>query len=295
MTTQPLSLPSLHKDELSRHRKRNAWLLMSPLMPAFLLVLITFVIPIGWLFGLSFLDADGHFTFENYTRLAQPIYILAFTQTFKISIIVTVCCVLLGYPYAWLMLNGPKRFSQLCMALLMISLWTSLLVRTYAWLVLLQRRGVVNDVLIWLGVTDSPLPLVFNITGTVIGMTHIMLPFMVLPLYAAMKSINPIYLQAAATFGASPARAFKDVFLPLSLPGLAAGATLVFVLCLGFYVTPSLLGGGRIQVLSMRIEGDVSMYSNWGAASALGVVLLLSTMVLLYGVKKIAVIGRGGQ
>lgn len=295
MTSLKLDKPALYSEELHRASRRKSLLLMSPLVPAFLLVLVTFVVPLGWLFGLSFFDGEGKFTVENYTRLVQPIYVLAFVQTFKISIIVTVVCVLLGYPYAWLMLNGPKRFSQLCMALLMISLWTSLLVRTYAWLVLLQRRGVVNDVLIWLGLTDTPLSLVFNVTGTVIGMTHIMLPFMVLPLFAAMKSINPIYLQAAATFGASPARAFRDVFLPLSLPGLAAGATLVFVLCLGFYVTPSLLGGGRVQVLSMRIEGDVSMYSNWGAASALGVVLLVSTFALLLLVKKVVGIGRGGQ
>jgi putative spermidine/putrescine transport system permease protein/spermidine/putrescine transport system permease protein len=169
-----------------------------------------------------------------------------------------------------------------------VSLWTSLLVRTYAWLVILQRRGLVNEMLAGLGLIDTPLALVHNLTGTVIGMTHIMLPYMILPLYAAMKSINPIYQQAAATFGASPARAFRDVFLPLSLPGLTAGATLVFVLSLGFYVTPALLGGGKVQMLSMRIESDVSMYANWGAASSLGVILLLATLALMYLVKKVA-------
>ncbi len=181
------------------------------------------------------------------------------------------------------------------MGLLLVSLWTSLLVRTYAWLIILQRRGIANDLLMSLGLTDAPLALVHNLTGTVIGMVHIMLPFMILPLYAAMKSIDPIYNQAAAAFGASPSRAFRDVFLPLSLPGLAAGATLVFVITLGFYVTPALLGGGKVQMISMRIESDVSMYANWGAASSLGVVLLLTTLLMLFIVKKGAGLGRRSE
>jgi len=237
---------------------------------------------------MSFLDAEGNLSFENYTRLVQPIYVLAFTQTFKISLLVTAACVFIGYPYAYFMVHGPRKLAGLAMAILLISLWTSLLVRTYAWLVLLQRRGLVNDLLMSFGFVDSPLTLVHNEVGTMIGMVHIMLPFIILPLYAAMKSINPIYVQAAAAFGASPLRAFFGVFLPLSLPGLAAGATLVFVLCLGFYVTPSLLGGGRVQVLSMRIESDVSLSANWGVASSLGVVLLVTTLVLLFTVKRIA-------
>ena len=240
-------------------------------------------------------DANGQLTTENYTRLLEPIYILTFVQTFKISVIVTLVCVAVGYPYAYFMIKGPRWLSNLAMALLLVSLWTSLLVRTYAWLIILQRRGIANDLLMSLGITDAPLALVHNLTGTVIGMVHIMLPFMILPLFAAMKSIDPIYNQAAATFGASPARAFRDVFLPLSLPGLAAGATLVFVITLGFYVTPALLGGGKVQMISMRIESDVSMYANWGAASSLGVVLLVTTLLILFIVKKSAGLGRRSE
>jgi ABC-type spermidine/putrescine transport system permease subunit I len=282
----PAATPN--REQLLRAKRRHGWWLLSPGLPALLLVLVTFVLPIGWLFGLSLFDAEGHWTTENYTRLLEPIYTLAFSQTFSVSFIVTAICVVIGYPYAYCMVHGPKMLSSLAMALLLVSLWTSLLVRTYAWLVILQRRGLVNQMLIGVGLIDTPLYLVHNLTGTVIGMTHIMLPYMILPLYAAMKSINPIYQQAAATFGASPSRAFRDVFLPLSLPGLTAGATLVFVLSLGFYVTPALLGGGKVQMLSMRIESDVSMYANWGAASSLGVVLLLATLVLMYLVKKVA-------
>ncbi|MGE6320918.1 ABC transporter permease [Pseudomonas oryzihabitans] len=281
-----------HQGALRRAARRHGWLLMSPMVPALLLILVTFVLPIGWLFGLSLFDADGHLTLDNYSRLLQPIYLLAFSQTFKISLIVTLVCVLIGYPFAYFMVHGNKVFAGIAMGLLLISLWTSLLVRTYAWLVLLQRRGLVNDLLLNLGIIDTPLTLVHNLTGTIIGMTHIMLPYIVLPLYASMKSIDPIYTQAAATFGASPSRAFRDVFLPLSLPGLAAGATLVFVLSLGFYVTPALLGGGKVQMLSMRIESDVSMYANWGAASSLGVVLLVATLLILLAVKKLSDLAR---
>ncbi|MDR6676146.1 ABC transporter permease [Pseudomonas oryzihabitans] len=285
----------VHQSALRRAARRHGWLLMSPLVPALLLILVTFVVPIGWLFGLSLFDAEGHLTLDNYSRLLQPLYVLAFTQTFKISLMVTLACILIGYPFAYVMVHGNKLFASLAMGLLLVSLWTSLLVRTYAWLVLLQRRGVINDALLSLGLIDTPLTLVHNLAGTIIAMTHIMLPYLVLPLYASMKSIDPLYLQAAATFGASPARAFRDVFLPLSLPGLAAGATLVFVLSLGFYVTPALLGGGKVQMLSMRIASDVSLYSNWGAASSLGVVLLVATLLILFTVKKLANLGRWGN
>ncbi len=168
------------------------------------------------------------------------------------------------------------------MLAVLLPFWTSLLVRTYAWLVILQRKGLINTWLQDWGLIDAPMKLVHNQTGTVIGMTHIMLPFMVLPLYAAMKSIPGDLMRAASNCGASPTKAFWQVFFPLSLPGLAAGFTLVFVLCLGFYVTPVLLGGGRVQMWAMRIETNVAVYFNWGAASSLGVALLLVTLVILY-------------
>jgi ABC-type spermidine/putrescine transport system permease subunit I len=156
------------------------------------------------------------------------------------------------------------------------------LVRTYAWLVILQRRGLINEWLQGLGLISEPLPLVHNMLGTVIGMVHVMLPFLILPLYASMKAIDPVLLRAAANCGASPATAFRQVFLPLSLPGLAAGVGLVFVLCLGFFVTPSLLGGGKVAMWAMQIADNISLYANWGAASALGVALLVVTAAILW-------------
>jgi ABC-type spermidine/putrescine transport system permease subunit I len=136
-------------------------------------------------------------------------------------------------------------------------------------------------------VISTPLPLVHNMLGTVIGMVHVMLPFLILPLYASMRSIDPVYMRAAANCGATPSQAFRQVFLPMSLPGLAAGVALVFVLCLGFFVTPALLGGGRVAMWAMQIANNISVYGNWGAASALGVVLLVVTAIILYAFKRL--------
>ena len=144
-----------------------------------------------------------------------------------------------------------------------------------------QRRGIVNTLLVDSGLVHQPLPLVNNLTGTVIGMVHVMIPFLVLPLYASMRSIDGTYVRAAANLGASPVKAFWQVYLPLSLPGLIAGLVLTFILCLGFYITPAILGGGRVQLIAQRIETSVHLYPTWGPASALGVVLLLLTFVIL--------------
>jgi putative spermidine/putrescine transport system permease protein/spermidine/putrescine transport system permease protein len=163
----------------------------------------------------------------------------------------------------------------------LLPLWTSLLVRTYAWLVLLQRRGLINTWGIELGLWDEPLALVHNLTGTLVGMVHVMLPFLVLPLYSAMRAIDRNYLRAAANLGASPLRSFWLVFFPLAMPGLVTGILIVFVLCLGFYVTPAVLGGGKVIMVSSRIANDIELFFNWGAASALGVVLLVMTALLV--------------
>jgi putative spermidine/putrescine transport system permease protein/spermidine/putrescine transport system permease protein len=168
------------------------------------------------------------------------------------------------------------------MIFVLIPFWTSLLVRTYAWLVLLQRRGLINETLQDWGLIDAPLRLVHNYTGTVIGMLHIMLPFMILPLYAALRAVDANYMRAASNLGASPVRAFWTVFFPLSLPGVIAGSLLVFILSLGFYVTPALLGGGRVMMVSMKIQQNAGLYFDWGAASALGVVLLAITFVIFW-------------
>lgn len=251
--------------------------------PAILLVLVILVIPVGWLFWLSFIGADGQFSLENYERMIQrKSYGRIFLATFQISVLTTGFCVLIGYPLAYFISQLPARAANLCLIAVLLPFWTSLLVRTYAWLVLLQKRGLVNDWAIALGLWDEPIKIVHNMTGTLIGMTHIMLPFVILPVYGAMKAIDRDCVKAAANLGAAPARAFWSVFFPLSAPGLFAGALMAFVLCLGFFVTPAVLGGGKVIMVSMKIVSNIELFVNWGAASALGVVLLLATMAILW-------------
>jgi len=251
-------------------------------LPALALVTVTMVIPVAWLFWLSFLGDDGALSLEHYRRLIeQASYGRIFRATFEISAIVTAICILLGYPLAYVLSQLPRRVANLCMIGVLMPFWTSILVRTYAWLVLLQRQGLINSLGIRLGLWDEPLALVHNLTGTLIGMVHIMLPFLVLPLYGSMRAIDRDYLKAAANLGAGPTRAFWLVFFPLSLPGLSAGALIVFILCLGFYVTPALLGGGTVIMVANRIASDIEIFFNWGAASALGVVLLVLAAAIL--------------
>ncbi|MGC1429552.1 MAG: ABC transporter permease [Albidovulum sp.] len=251
--------------------------------PALLLVLVILVIPVGWLFYLSFIGAEGQFSLENYERmLSRKSYSRIFITTFQVSLLTTGLCILICYPLAYFMAQLPSRLANLCMITVLLPFWTSLLVRTYAWLVLLQKQGLVNDWAISLGFWEEPVKMVHNMTGTLIGMVHIMLPFLILPVYNAMKAIDRDYIKAASNLGASPQKAFWTVFFPLSTPGLFAGALMVFVLCLGFFVTPAVLGGGKVIMVSMKIVSNIELFVNWGAASALGVVLLVVTVAILW-------------
>ena len=177
----------------------------------------------------------------------------------------------------------------------LIPFWTSLLVRTYAWLVLLQKKGLLNNIAIDMGLISEPIKFVHNTTGTLIGMVHIMLPFLILPLYANMRAIDRDCMKAASSLGATPSRAFWTVFLPLSLPGLLAGLLIVFVLCLGFYVTPAILGGGKVIMAAMKISSNIELYFSWGAASALGVVLLVVTGIILFIASKLVSLDQLGS
>jgi putative spermidine/putrescine transport system permease protein/spermidine/putrescine transport system permease protein len=272
--------------------RRERLLLAGLTAPTFLILAALLFIPVGWLFWLSVLGQNGY-TLENYTRMVvEPAYAAVFRVTFELSFLVTVLAVLLGYPLSYMIAKLPPRAASVCLTLVLVPFWTALLVRTYAWLVLLQRHGVVNSLLMRWGLIDQPLQLVYNFTGTVIGMLHIMIPFMVRPLYANMRAIDRDYARAAASLGASPTAAFWRVYLPLSMPGLTAGTVMVFVICLGFYVTPQFLGGGRVTTISMKIQENVATYFDWGAASSLGVVLFVVTIAVFWGVSRLAPLRR---
>lgn len=249
--------------------------------PILLMVTVLLLVPVGWLFGLSFVEKE-QWSLVHYARMIEySSYYSILLTTFRISLIVTVICVILGYPAAYLIAQLPRGMAAFCLALIIIPFWTSLLVRTYAWLVLLNTNGPINATLVWLHLTSKPLDLLFNSTGTVIGMVHIMLPFFVLPLYAQIKSFDMTLLKAAASTGAPPVSCFLRVFLPLSLPGVSAGAILVFIQSLAFYVTPAILGGGNVTFAAMKIASNIQTYFEWGASSAFGVILLVSAFGML--------------
>ena len=273
---------ALNGDALNADARREARGMLALLSPGLFLVFAVIIVPIGWLFWLSLFDENGQLSAANYARFfEQASYIKTFVTTFRVAFTVTGACVLLGYPLAYMLSQLPRRAASICLIFVILPFWTSVLVRTYAWLVILQRKGLVNTWLMDLGVISQPLPLANNFAGVVIGMTHIMLPFLVLPLYASMKTIDVDCLRASMNLGASPAATFRQIFFPLSLPGLASGLVIVFVLCLGFFVTPALMGGGKVIMWAMRMEQTTSLYSNWGAGAALGVVLLAVTLALL--------------
>lgn len=268
---------------LHREQKYESWSMVRLTLPALGIVGILMVAPLLWLLSMSFVDVNGEYGLGNFRLFfSEPVYIEMFLNTFKIALIVTVICLLLGYPVAYLMSILSPKWAGLLMLAVLVPFWTSGLVRTFSWLIILQRNGVVNKSLQGLGLINQPLALVNNTTGVVIGMVHIMIPFLVLPLYASMKAIDANLMRAAANVGSSPSHAFLRIFLPLSMPGLVAGAIMVFVMCLGFYITPALLGGGKVKMIAQRIEEMISLYPTWGPAAALAVLLLAMTALCLW-------------
>ena len=273
---------------LARRQARERQFFLKLASPAVLGIMIVVFLPILWLSSLSLFDASGDWTLANYARVFEsPLYQKTFHVTFIISISVTAFCVLLGYPLCYWLSRLPPRTSGILIVFVLVPFWTSVLVRTYAWLVLLQRNGIINQGLVTTGIIDEPLQLAHNLTGSIIGMVHVMLPFLVLPLYATMRAIDGDLVRAAIGLGSSPREAFWRIFFPMSLPGLFAGVILVFVLSLGFYVTPALLGGGRVQMLAQRIESTITIYASWGAASALGVILLVMALALIWAANRV--------
>lgn len=256
------------------------------MMPALAVVVILLVVPLAWLSWQS-IHQDGGLTFANYRRIFSGTYLDTFLLTFKLSAIVTGVTLLLGYPVAYLAASVRPKLAALILGMVILPFWTSVLVRTYAWLVLLQRTGLVSKALVASGLIDHPVQLAYNQFGTIIAMVHILLPFMVLPLYSAMQKIPTNLSHAAASLGASPIHAFLRVFLPLSMGGVLAGATLVFVLCLGFYITPELMGGGKSIMVSMVVSRNVEIYNSWGAASSVSVVLLLCVFAIFYATSRL--------
>lgn len=213
---------------------------------------------------------------------SRQIYVGVLIKTLTVTLGITLLCMLLGYPLAYMLATLPTKISNVLMILVLLPFWTSLLVRTSAWIVILQSNGVLNSTLQSLGLISQPLDLMYNMFGTVTAMTHILLPFMVLPMYSVMKSIDSTYIRAAHSMGASSLRTFFRIYFPLSLPGLSAGGILVFILAIGYYITPALVGGRTGQVISNFIAYHMQTSLNWGLAAAIGSILLLIVLLLYW-------------
>lgn len=249
------------------------------LLPALMVLLLFFLMPVIALLLRSVLEPS--FGLENYKELfGSTTYLSVFINTFLVATVVTLVTVVIGFPTAWFLAIAPKKWSALLFGILLLSMWTNLLARTYAWMVLLQDSGVINRMLQHLGIVNEPLHLVNNLLGVTIGMTYIMLPFLVLPLHSTMRGIDSTILQAAAICGASRWQSFWRVLVPLCKLGISSGALMVFVMSLGYFVTPALLGGPSYMMLAELIAQLVQSLLNWGLAGAAAFLLLVVTLGL---------------
>ena len=270
----------------ARLRRQEQWRLFVLLIPALVFLIAFYGYPVASMLLRSVSEpAWGWQNFQPMTEVRSTVevlgvslpmnaYIRVFWITLQIAIIVTLCTLMLGYPVAYALSSVSASRANLLMILVLIPFWTSILVRSYAWMVLLGQEGIINQVLIVSGVLSQPMQLLNTRLAVYLGMVHILLPFMILPLYAVMRGIDRNLLRAAGNLGGPPAAVFRRIFLPLSLPGIAAGCLLVFILSLGFYITPALLGGQRDIMVSMLIQQQVSQL-NWGFGAALALVLLV--------------------
>ncbi|MED4352862.1 ABC transporter permease [Schinkia azotoformans] len=270
------------------------WLLLA--IPLLYVVFLLYI-SIFNVLKLSIVDETG-FTLEYMKEvLTGTLYLRVLWITVKISFLVTIFSLLIGYPVAYLItVTQSKVWKQVILGTVLTTLWISLLARTFSWQIILQEYGALNKLLIGLGMIDEPLQLLYNTAGVVIGMTHILLPYMILSLYSVMESIDRRLLQAAQGLGAKPLKAFFQIFLPLSLPGITAGSLIVFVLGLGYFITPAILGGQSNIVIAKLIQENIQMSLNWHLASALSLLLLVTTLLLLglaYGVTKLSPMLKG--
>lgn len=257
----------------------------------FVLMMLLFITPLGYLVWLSFGGSAG-FSLDGYRALSAPVYLRLALRTFQLAFLVTLACAVIAYPLAYLLAHIRSVVSRVIVFALLISLWLSVLARTFSWIIILQRNGVVNSLLQGAGITDGPLSLVYNETGVYIGMIHILLPFMVMTMVPTLRAIDPSLVRSALSLGASPWTAFRRVYFPLSLSGVVSGSILVFTMAIGFFVTPAILGGGRVNTIVMAIQNQVQQLVDLQLAAATSVVLLVVSILVLTLYEKIAGVDR---
>jgi putative spermidine/putrescine transport system permease protein len=265
------------QERASRRTKRSSGLPLA--MPALVLLSCLFFLPVIILLSRSFLEPQPGL--QNYAELlSSSTYRAILLNTFTVSTVVTLVTLAIGFPLAWLLVIVPRAWAAIIFSVLILSMWTNLLTRTFAWMILLQSTGVINRGLMAIGLIDAPLPLTNNLLGLTIGMTYIMLPFIVFPLYATMRAVDPALLRAACLCGASRAQCFFHVFLPQCVSGIVAGCLMVFVMSLGYFVTPALLGGPSYMMVAEMIVQLIQSMLNWGLGAAAAFILFAVTLLL---------------
>jgi len=271
--------------------KSSEWKNGFLLGPSVLIIFAFVIFPLFRFFYLSFFAPQ--FTLSNYVRFFRtPVYMMVLLNTFKISFVVTIICLVLGYPIAYLLGEVSPGKRNILLIFVLLPYWTSILIRTYAWITLLGSQGIINQILLGLGLISRPIPMMFNNTSVVIGMVHVLLPMMVLPLYSVIVKIDRNLIKASYTLGASPFQTFRNVFFPLSLPGVWSGFLLVFIISLGFFITPALLGGRKSMMLSMLIEQEVEYIMDWGFGAAISLILLVATLIALFFYNRFVGLGK---
>ena len=278
-STEIEAAPLGARPRAGRHRWKRAW----PLYPSLLFLVFFFVYPAILLLGLSGIDDDGNLTLQHYVRLfASDLYVNVLLITLKVAVWTTIFSILAGYPVAYLLANVAHSTRNTLIIWVLMPFWTSFLVRTFAWIVLLGRNGALNDLLVTLGIVDYPVRIIYNFMGVMVGMVHALMPLCVLTMLAVMEGIDTNLSRAAATLGARGGQAFWRVYFPLSVPGIAAGALLIFITALGFFITPALLGGRRETMIVQVIIFQIHEVLNWGFAGAIALLLLTTVLIIFY-------------
>ncbi|UOY92597.1 ABC transporter permease [Ectobacillus sp. JY-23] len=264
--------------------KKGKWLAA----PAIIWLLLFFLVPLLFVMAFSFFQRGTYgevvtsLTFENVTRVFQSLYIKVLWETVKVAVITTILCLLIGYPFAYTVTIVDRKWQSTLLLLVTIPFWINFLVRSYAWIVILRSQGLVNTVLLQLGIINEPLSLLYNTPAVILGMVYSLLPFMVLPIYASIEQLDKRKLEAAYDLGATPLRAFWNVTLPLTMPGVATGSVLVFVSSIGMFVVSDVLGGSKVSLIGNVIQNQFLGARDWPFGSALSLVLVLSTILLIY-------------
>lgn len=251
------------------------WLISFLVIPLFLVLIVSFML--RGLYG----GVEYTFTLENYVRFFDPLYLKILWTSLVIAFFTTVLCLVFGYPFAYIVARAPKKYRNILMMLIIVPFWTNSLVRTYAWIVLLRTEGVINSILLKIGLISEPLTMMYNETAVLIGLTYTLFPFMVLPLYASIEKLDQSYLEAASDLGAKPWQTFLKVTLPLTTPGIIAGSLLVFIPTLGLFFIPDLMGGSKTMLIGNLIKNQFLTARDWPFGSAASIILIILTLVLI--------------